>query len=114
MANVERLIEAILLDEEIMAHPSLPGLTRARLREAAARAGFDPHRFGRFSAALMLWFTRAGVIVPEETPSATAWARPIPLSSDDRATLRSLLTAVSPPDGEAVAHARSEAKGMTR
>ncbi|RRR69509.1 MAG: hypothetical protein EI684_15465 [Candidatus Viridilinea halotolerans] len=113
MANVERLIEAILLDEEIMAHPSLPGLTRARLREVAARAGFDPHRFGRFSAALLLWFTRAGVIVPEETPSATAWARPRPLSSDDRVTLRGLLHAASPPDGDVVRQARAEGLGST-
>jgi hypothetical protein len=100
--EVQHLIEAILMDEESMEHPSMPGLTRARLRQVARSAGFDPNRFGRFAGPLLIWFARAGVTVLEDEKARDAWARPRPLVSCDRAEIRRLLRAVDPPDGNLV------------
>lgn len=105
--EVQRLVETILQDEEIMAHPTMPGLTRARLREAARAAGLEPSRFGKLSAAVVVWFARAGVTVLADDKAPSEWARPRPLVSGDRAEVRRLLRAVDPPDGDAVAIARA-------
>jgi len=105
--EVRRLVEHILQDEEIMDHPSMPGLTRARLREAARAADFEPNRFGRLSAAVMVWFARAGVTVLEDDKAPNEWIRPRPLISTERAELRRRLQAVDPPDGDAITIARN-------
>lgn len=105
--EVQRLVEAMLMDEDIMEHPSSPGLTRARLREVARAVGFDPNRFGRLSAAILVWFARAGVTVLEDDKARNEWARPRPIASRDRAEIRRLLWCVDPPDGDAVAIARA-------
>jgi len=105
--EVQRLIEQILQDTEIMAHPAMPGLTRARLREAARAAGLEPNRFGRFSGAVLVWFACAGVTVLEDDKAPNDWIRPRPLVCADRAEIRKLLRAVDPPDGDAVAIARA-------
>lgn len=101
--EVQQIIEAILTDEEIMAHPTMPGLTRARLREAARRAGFEPNRFGRFSAALVLWFADAGVTVLADDKANNPWARPRPLIGNDRVEIRRRLRTTDPPDAASVA-----------
>ncbi|MEI8167652.1 MAG: hypothetical protein WCG26_14815, partial [Chloroflexales bacterium] len=105
--EVRRIIEGILTDAEIMAHPTAPGLTRVRLREVAKRAGFEPNRFGRFSAPLLVWFARAGVTVLEDDKANTAWARPRPVVGNDRVEIRRLLADSDPPDGDEVAIARA-------
>lgn len=105
--EVRRIIEGILTDDEIMAHPTAPGLTRVRLREVAKRAGFEPNRFGRFSAPLLVWFARAGVTVLEDDKANTAWARPRPVVGNDRVEIRRLLAEADPPDGDEVAIARA-------
>jgi hypothetical protein len=101
--EVQRIVEAILTDTEIMAHPSQPGLTRARLREAAKAAGFEPNRFGRFSAALVIWFARAGVTVLVDDKATNEWARPRPMIGNDRVEIRRRLRAVDPPDAATAA-----------
>jgi hypothetical protein len=105
--EVQRLIEAILMDEDIMDHATMPGLTRARLREVGRAAGFEPNRFGRFSAPLIVWFARAGVTVLEDDKARNPWARPRPIASRDRAEIRRMLRDTDPPDGDAVAIARA-------
>jgi hypothetical protein len=98
--EVQQLVEAILMDEEILDHPATPGLSRARLREVARSAGFDLNRFGRFSAAILVWFARAGVTVLDDDKARNEWARPRPIVSRDRAEIRRLLRAADPPDGD--------------
>lgn len=97
--EVQRLIEAILTDETIMQHPSMPGLTPARLRTVARHANFDPARFGRFTNALIHWFTHAGIIVEADQTAPHLGTNPWPLISSDRVVLRRKLHAVAPPDG---------------
>lgn len=106
--EVRRIVEGILTDEEIMAHPTMPGLTRARLREVARRLGFELNRFGRFSAALLIWFADAGVTVLADDKAKTEWSRPRPLIGNSRAEIRRRLWATDAPDGvSAAAIARS-------
>lgn len=100
--ELKRLVDHILMDEEIMDHPSMPGITKQRLRDVGVRAGWKPTEFGIFIPALMLWFARAGVTIRDDGSSATEWARPRPLISDDRAVIRRLLNNTDPPDGDAV------------
>ncbi|MBX0331077.1 hypothetical protein K2Z83_25835 [Oscillochloris sp. ZM17-4] len=98
--EVRQLVEGILTDEEIMNHTSMPGLTRARLREVAKRLTFDANRFGRFSAALIIWFANAGVTVLADDTSRTEWSRPRPLIGNNRVEIRRRLWATNPPDGK--------------
>jgi hypothetical protein len=111
--EVQRLVERILQDQEIMAHPTMPGLTRARLREAGRAAGFEPNRFGRLSAALLVWFAAAGVTVIEDDTAANEWIRPRRLVSPDRVEIRRRLRAVDPPDGDAIEIARKAGLGSS-
>jgi hypothetical protein len=98
--EVRQLVEGILTDDEIMSHTSMPGLTRARLRAVAKRIGLEANRFGRHSAALIIWFADAGVTVLADDKSRTDWSRPRPLIGNDRAEIRRRLWATDPPDGK--------------
>lgn len=96
-AEVETLIEAILTDVEIMEHPTYPGLSRNRLRLVAKQAGFEPIRFGRFSAYLLIWFARAGVTLKASDRWRGEWDGPRPLSTEEKSEVRLMLVRVPPP-----------------
>lgn len=107
-AELEALVEALLTDPEVMGHPTAPGLTRSRLREAGRRAGLAPARLGRHAAHLLLWFAQAGVTVPASDRWRGEWDGPRPLATDEKREIRQRLRRVEPPSKDEVRDALAQ------
>lgn len=108
--ELEGLVEKMLCDPEIMADPSYPGLSRQRLRNAARRAGLEPHRFGKFSPWVELWLARAG-ITARRVSTEGEWNSPRPLQLEEKEEIRQALLRTPWPTRRDIEEARAQGLG---
>lgn len=104
--ELRRIIEEILMDTDIMDHPSYPGISFARLREVGTRAGIVADRMGRFVPALMVWFYATGLTKQASTKQGV-WEVPQPWQYDDKEEIRRILARSTLPTRDDVATARA-------